>query len=165
MKALLIISLVFLSFSQLFAQNCNCCTPHQQAFDFWVGDWVVYDTTGIEIGKNSIVKLESGCILNEHWRGSKGSTGRSYNYFDQNDSTWNQLWIDNKGNNLQLKGRSTQPNTMTLKSNLKSGSKGLYYDKITWTKISKNEVVQLWETFREDDTKIAQLFKGVYRRE
>ena len=165
MKAFLIAGFFFLSFVNISAQECNCCTPHQQAFDFWLGKWTVYDTTGQEVGKNTIIKLENGCILTEHWKGASGSNGSSYNYFDRKDSTWNQLWVDNQGNNLKLKGKSDKPGRMTLRSELKLNKNRRYYDKITWTKVSKNEVIQLWVTYREDDSKIAEIFKGIYRKE
>ena len=44
--------------SKSFAQdNCPCCTDNHSTFDFWVGDWVVYNTLNNVIGENKIVKL------------------------------------------------------------------------------------------------------------
>ena len=80
-----------------------------------MGDWTVYDTAGNVVGQNTIKKLENNCIVSEHWRGAKGLTGRSYNYYNMADSTWNQLWIDSNGSNLVLKGKA-EPGKMILKS-------------------------------------------------
>ena len=56
------------SFLNASAQSdCACCTDYHKQFDFWIGEWNVYDTTGHKVGENSIVKLEKGCIINEHW--------------------------------------------------------------------------------------------------
>ncbi|MBK7967386.1 MAG: hypothetical protein IPK10_20365 [Bacteroidetes bacterium] len=92
----------------LMAQSpCACCTENHKAFDFWVGDWMVFDTSGNKIGENKIDKIEGNCIINEHWIGGKGNTGSSYNFYDATDSTWNQLWIDSQGGNLVLKGKAS----------------------------------------------------------
>ena len=71
--------------------NGHCCTKQHQLFYFLVGDWIGFDTLGNQIGENTITKLEDNCILSEHWRSSGRSTGRSYNYFNAADSTWNLL--------------------------------------------------------------------------
>ena len=148
----------------LFSQDaCPCCTPEHQLFDFWVGDWVVYDTTGRQIGENYIVKLEDNCILNEHWTGGGGSTGRSYNYYNRADSTWNQLWIDNGGNPLILKGKGSS-GKMVLRSELVPGRRiDWLYNQITWTLNADGSVTQHWEVFDKNNQKLATAFKGIYR--
>lgn len=116
----------------LIAQNpCACCTENHKAFDFWVGDWMVYGTSGNKIGENKIDKIERNCILNEHWIGGKGGSGSSYNYYDTTDSTWNQLWIDNQGGNLILKGKAST-HKMILKSKIQKGKRGnMFCNRIT----------------------------------
>ncbi|MCH2578907.1 MAG: hypothetical protein MK003_11205, partial [Pseudomonadales bacterium] len=42
-------------------------------FDFWVGEWEVFDSsTGAKVGEETIQKIESGGMLLEHWRGVSG---------------------------------------------------------------------------------------------
>ena len=76
---LILFSISYSSFAQSDSTQtkkpCACCLEEYKQFDFWEGDWTVYDTTGTEVGKNTIVKLEDNCILNEHWRGAGGTTG------------------------------------------------------------------------------------------
>ena len=105
-----IISLALFCCNLVYSQTtpCACCTEKHQQFDFWVGEWVVFDTTGTKVGENTIEKLENDCILSEYWRGASGSTGRSYNYYNALDDTWNQTWIDNNGGSLVLKGKARQ---------------------------------------------------------
>lgn len=87
MRPLMLIPLILLA-SALNAQgDYPCCTEGHQAFDFWVGDWLVTDTTGTIRGKNTIQRVEDGCVLLEHWRGATGSTGRSLNYYDRTTAT------------------------------------------------------------------------------
>lgn len=161
---LFVIAFIF-SFSYASAQSdCACCTDFHKQFDFWVGEWNVYDTLGNKVGENSIVKLENGCILNEHWVGAQGGTGSSYNYFNKSDSTWNQLWIDSQGNNLELKGHA-KSNQMILSSELVPGQKvDFYRNRITWTKNEDESVTQLWEILDVEDNVLAVAFKGLYKR-
>lgn len=171
-KTFFIFILCLLSFS-VFSQNdstttekpCACCTQNHQQFDFWVGDWTVYDTTGTEVGKNTIIKLEDDCILNEHWRGASGTTGRSYNYFNKADSTWNQVWLDNSGGNLILKGNLKKEGIMVMRSELLQGQKGKYYHQITWTKNEDDSVTQRWDIQNEKHETISLAFLGIYKKE
>ncbi len=163
MQALLITLALFLC--TLFGQaqtKCNCCTVNHEQFDFWVGDWDVYDTSGKKIGENKIEKLENDCIVSEHWKGATGGSGRSYNYYNAVDSTWNQVWISNSGNNLVLKGKAAT-NKMTLKSELNKNEKGNYYNQITWTKNEDDSVTQLWEVLNENGESLSIAFKGIYK--
>lgn len=143
--------------------DCNCCTPQHDQFDFWLGDWEVFNAEGEKIGENKIEKQEGNCLLSENWEGEKGGTGRSFNYYDPADSTWNQLWISNSGTILKLKGNA-ENDKMTLKSKLVEGEKGKYYNKITWTKNSDGSVTQLWEIMDPQGNLLNEAFKGVYRK-
>lgn len=149
----------------LVAQSpCACCTPQHRQFDFWLGEWMVFDTAGKKLGENSIVKLEDQCILSEHWRGNGGGTGRSFNYFDPADSTWNQLWLDKQGTILKLKGRA-EVNSMILKSDWIQGQgNGKFYNRITWRKNEDESVLQLWEIMGPSDVVMSVAFKGIYKR-
>ena len=164
-RALGLFFILSFSVSSLSAQNdCACCTDFHKQFDFWVGDWLVYDTTGVRVGENLIVKLEDNCIINEHWKGARGTTGRSYNYFNIADSTWNQVWVDNKGSNLVLKGKAAD-NRMVLQSDLIQGERVDWYrNRITWTKNEDGTVTQFWEILDKNNKQLAVSFKGIYKR-
>ena len=159
-----LVGLVALTNTALAQSDCPCCTESHKQFDFWVGDWVVFDTEGKQVGENTIVTLEQNCILNEHWRGATGYTGRSYNYYDSTDSTWNQLWVASDGSNLVLKGKASE-NQMELKSKMIPGKKvDWYYNRITWTNNEDGTVTQLWEILDEGDNLLTVAFKGIYKR-
>jgi len=165
MKTLLALIMTITLTNVLIAQSeCACCTEAHKQFDFWVGDWIVSDTLGNMVGENLITKLEDDCILSEHWKGAQGGTGSSYNYYDKSDSTWNQLWIDNSGNVLKLKGHF-KSEQMVLKSELQKGVKvDWYYNQITWTPNEDGTVSQLWEIYDNNDTLLQTAFLGIYQR-
>ena len=158
--------LIFLiSFTFAYSQqDCACCSEYHKQFDFWVGDWIVYDTLGNKVGENLIEKIEVNCIINEHWKSANGGTGSSYNYFDRSDSTWNQVWVDSQGGNLVLKGTGGD-GLMTLKSKLLPGQKiDWYANRITWMLNEDGSVTQLWEILDKNDKVISTAFKGIYRK-
>ena len=91
-------------------------------------------------------------------------TGTSYNYYNSVDSTWNQLWVDNKGNSLVLKGYY-DAGKMILKGTEKKGPKGkLYYDRITWQKMKNGNINQVWDIVDDKGNILSCAFNGIYKR-
>jgi len=146
------------------AQECPCCHPEYRQFDFWLGDWIVYDSLDNEVGRNTIVSGQNGCLLVENWTSSSGGTGTSYNYYNRIDSTWNQVWVDASGGVLELKG-AFKEGAMLLQSARQQGSDGSSIShRITWES-DGDQVIQTWETLDESNRVRSLLFKGYYRRE
>jgi len=142
--------------------TCVCCTDKHEQFNFWLGHWDVYDTTGKKVGENLIEFIEGGCGLRENWT-SNTQTGTSNNYYDPADSSWNQLWIDNVGTILKLKGNYSN-NRMTLTSDPVKGIKvPFYYNQITWDKNKDGTVTQTWDVRGSMDQLLQRAFKGIYK--
>jgi hypothetical protein len=163
---------LFLSFFAVFSfsetlqaqDDCPCCSSPYSLFDFWEGDWLVYDTAGTLIGENIIVKAEANCLLKEAWKGTQGGSGQSFNYYDSADSTWNQLWVSSFGNQLKLKGKGTD-GVMIMRSELIPGQKiDFYRNQISWTLNEDGSVTQLWLILDSNDAILQESFEGIYRR-
>ena len=148
-----------------FAQPANCNTDKHNEFDFWVGEWNVYDTSGKLLGTNIVTKDLDNCLIEEHWESTGINKGSSYNYYNPADSTWNQLWVDNQGTILKLKGVASE-NKMTLRSDiLLSNNNKKYYNHITWTHNDDGSVTQTWMYRNERDEDIAIAFIGIYKKQ
>ncbi|WP_461442613.1 hypothetical protein [Maribacter sp.] len=150
----------------MYAQKalCSCCTENHSAFDFWVGHWTVTDGSGTVVGTNHIQKLENDCVLQERWKGSSGSTGISTNFFNSQTGYWEQLWVDNQGTHLKLKGGRIG-NQMILSSEAFTHTDGkVYRNRITWTHNTDGTVRQLWEMVG-NDAPVIIIFDGLYRKE
>ncbi|MDX1651470.1 MAG: hypothetical protein R3277_03190 [Brumimicrobium sp.] len=146
--------------------TCACCTEQHKAFDFWLGDWTVYNSKGDIVGHNNLVKMQDECVMQENWVAANGTnTGTSYNFYDQKDSTWNQVWISNTGNILILKGNLNSNGEMVLKSELIEGKKGNYYNQITWFEDEKKNVIQRWDILSEEGETIKTVFEGIYKKD
>lgn len=130
-------------------QDPPCSGPEYRSFDFWLGEWIVYDSTGQEVGHNVIAKEQNGCLLVENWTSARGHTGTSFSYFLRSDSTWNQVWVDDTGGVLELKGR-LRGSSMVLQSGPQKDPGGAaYYNRITWEP-ADGEVIQTWELLDPD---------------
>ncbi|UWX53723.1 hypothetical protein NYZ99_11245 [Maribacter litopenaei] len=94
-----------------------------------------------------------------------GSNGTSYNFFDASDSTWNQVWVDNAGNVLRLKGNPNPEGAMVMTSELLQNAEGQgYYHQISWIPHDDGSVTQLWVTLNEKMEVASTLFQGVYKK-
>jgi len=158
---------LILTASQTFSQEkkeCPCCSSEYSQFDYWVGEWDVFDTTGTKVGSNIITKLEDGCLLKEQWTSTGKHTGTSYNFYNRTDKSWNQIWVDNQGTVLDLKGELIN-GAMTLKSSLVKNKDGEnIYHRIAWHQQKDGSVMQVWGVVHEDGKVLSNLFKGQYKK-
>ena len=151
---------------QVSSQNetCNCCTQEQGQFDFWVGSWLVTNPDGSPAGVNKIEKLQNNCLLRENWiSATPGVTGTSNSFYNTTTKQWEQIWIDNQGGSLHLKG-SRKENKMILKTKEAINQNGEpFYHRVTWTKNIDGSVRQYWETITNDKD-IVVAFDGLYKK-
>ena len=144
-------------------QDCPCCSPGFRQFDFWLGEWTAYTPDGTFAGTNTIDLIQDKCVIRENWISSTpGYSGTSYNYFSKSDSTWTQVWVDNQGGSLNLKG-GIEEGRMVLQGTTTNSTGSTVINRITWTPNQDGTVRQLWETKTADqDWTIA--FDGMYKR-
>ena len=136
---IIIIFLFCFSFVSAIAQEASykipgkCYDSLYRAFDFWIGDWKVFDKVGKQLGSNSITTILDGCAIQENWTSTYGNfQGSSYNFVAISDGLRHQSWIDNQGGALLLH-RNLQEQKMVLESNpIKNKNQEVQIDKITW---------------------------------
>jgi tetratricopeptide (TPR) repeat protein len=66
-------------------------------FDFWVGEWDVFNPQSQKSGTSVIQPIANGCGILENWRDVFGNEGKSINFYDTNTSKWYQYWIGSSG--------------------------------------------------------------------
>lgn len=164
-KLFILISICFISFS-LNAQNnnCNCCTEKQVEFDFWIGSWTVTNPNGSAAGTNVIEKMQDNCVLRENWTSATaGYTGTSNNFYNYKTNQWEQIWIDNQGQSMHLKG-NRKGNQMILRTDEEQNKDGQYFfHRVTWTLNKDGSVRQYWETIT-NGKEITVAFDGLYKK-
>ena len=86
-------------------QNRPCqYEPKARQFDFWVGDWKVFNPAGVQVGTNKIERILDDCIIFENWTNSRGNQGKSFNSYDASAGIWRQTWVDQNGSWTEFKG-------------------------------------------------------------
>jgi hypothetical protein len=74
-----------------------CATPDHRAFDFWVGEWEVSDTSGKVIAASSVQLQANSCAVMEHWMPKGGPDGVSISWLEPADHKWHQRWVGGGG--------------------------------------------------------------------
>ncbi|WP_282135555.1 hypothetical protein [Seonamhaeicola maritimus] len=159
--------ILFLIFSlTISAQNntCKCCTENNDAFDFWLGEWEVFNKNETIAGYSNITQIQNNCVILENWKSAKGNyTGTSNNFYNVKTKQWEQIWIDNQGGVLHLKGNRVE-NQMILSTEEETNEKGQRVkNRVTWTKNEDGTVRQYWEIIT-DGKDIAVAFDGLYKK-
>ena len=89
-----------------YAQNTMpCISPEYRQFDFWIGDWDVFEpesnTSTAHVRVDSIL---GGCVLREHYEDNSGAVGESFTTYDVGRKLWHQTWVTNRGRLLTIEG-------------------------------------------------------------
>ena len=137
--------------------------PAFSQFDFWVGDWDVFDPAGVKQGRNQITKAEGGCLLIERWRSARGTTGQSYNFYDPITKKWRQVWVS-RGMSIDYVGGVSPDGSMVLTGEIHYHQGQSFPFRGRWTPLDDGAVRQHFEQFDPDKQEWATWFTGIYRR-
>ncbi len=139
-----------------------CAAPERRQFDFWLGNWRVVDAAGAFQGTNDVTGEFGSCVIQEHWRGSDGSRGSSFNTYVPGAKRWQQTWVDSHGLTLQLYG-GMHDGSMVL-SGPRTTRAGIVIDRIVWTPLSDGRVRQHWQEAGASEKRWREIFDGYYSR-
>ncbi|MDX1624181.1 MAG: hypothetical protein R3199_09385 [Gemmatimonadota bacterium] len=139
----------------------DCSAPEHRQFDFWIGEWEVFDPEGEKVGENTITAIQDGCALREEWESVGDHAGTSLNFYDRDTGRWYQTWIANNGNDLHLTGGLEEDGTMVMESLLE----GERRDRITWIPADDGSVRQVWDVSIDGGETWKTGFEGRYVRE
>jgi hypothetical protein len=141
-----------------------CLAPEYRQFDFWVGDWDVFDPAGTQVGTNDVTREYGGCVVQEHWeaRGPQKQAGSSFNTYNPATRQWHQTWVDSTGGFLLLDGAFAD-GRMVLSGEM-TNKRGRLKHRIAWTPQPDGRVRQFWETSVDDGKTWKPAFDGLYVR-
>lgn len=113
--------------------GCQPGGPAEQArqLDFWVGDWVVTGPSGQVLGTSTVSTDLSGCLLEERFRTPGGYEAVAFAAFDVWEQQWFRTYIDNRGEQVRVKG-GFESGAMTLTGPESGpGSSGIVLQRVT----------------------------------
>lgn len=159
-----VLSMVATAASGQQATRNACADADHRQFDFWVGDWEVTDSAGkVVYGSNSVTREEDGCLIHEHWVGSRGGTGQSLNFLDPATGKWEQVWVGSDGLVLQVLGGIEGTSMVLVGDGLGQGGKQLK-QRASWTPQADGRVRQYWQQSADGGATWTVAFDGWYRR-
>lgn len=84
----------------------HCDAPSYRQFDFWAGDWDVFDVSSpIQVARAKVDLILDGCVLREDYQGTDGHKGQSFTIYDVARDVWHQTWVTNGGEFLEIEGK------------------------------------------------------------
>ncbi len=160
----LLLALVVAAIAVPAQQPPTCDTAKHRQFDFWVGDWTVTGPNGAVAGENRVESILGGCVLQENWTGTSGSSGKSFNMYYAGDDTWRQTWVDNSGTRLDLAGSLDKKGRMVFKGTTPGREGGTVQHDLSFTPKKDGSVIQHWKASRDGGKTWQDLFVGTYRK-
>jgi hypothetical protein len=89
------------------APSARCVAAAYRQFDFWAGDWDVFDAgSSIPVAHARIDSTLDGCVLREDYQGADGHKGQSFTIYDAARKVWHQSWVTNRGELLEIEGKT-----------------------------------------------------------
>ena len=118
-------------------------TPEFHQFDFWVGEWNVFNPQNQKAGESRIEKILKGCIILENWTGRTGYEGKSFNHYDAQKNKWYQYWIDENSNVINFEGKyDPQEKAIVFYSYDHAKDENPFIRRLTFFNINKDTVRQ-----------------------
>lgn len=140
-----------------------CREPMHRQFDFWLGEWNVFNPTGTQVGTNVVTSELDGCVVAEHWTAQNGSRGRSINTWDAETGQWHQTWVSQFTiGHLRMAG-GIENGEMVLHGVRNSVFGVPFLDDYTWTMLDANTVRQVGR-LRIPAIGLDNVFDGTYVR-
>ena len=135
----------------------TCSAPPFRAFDFWLGEWRVFNSQGAPDGTARIESVPNGCAILEYRVFADGGVGTAINIFDSTVQKWSQLWAS-PGTVVRLEG-APSGTAMAMEGTLASGG-GTRPLRVTWDSQPDGSVRQNF--FVKGETAWKPLFHSLY---
>ena len=119
-------------------QTPHCSGDDFHQFDFWLGDWDVFE---VDSGKHdATVRVDralDGCAVREQYHDDSGMRGESLSIYDATRNVWHQSWFTNRGRYLAIEGH-LQSGAMVLSGTYKDAEGVSTQVRGTWSPSGKD---------------------------
>ena len=140
-----------------------CADDIHRDFDFWIGEWDVFDVNDNKIGENSIQVELDGCLLVERWNSANNIPGSSYNFVDFGTKKWRQVWVSSWGT-IDYDGGLNDAGEMVLEGELAAPNGNVVGFRGTWALQEDGSVKQSFDQQNAETKEWTNAFVGIYRK-
>jgi hypothetical protein len=175
MKHVFYVIIALFNFIQVNAQqlpSASPCTTNQiyRQFDFWIGDWEVYNLKGNKAGESKISLILDSCVILEEWTslpipGGFIFKGKSFNTYNGLSKQWQENWTDNVGGNTNyIYGQYADGNIVFTTDPWQYAKDTLAVNKLTFFNLGADKVRQLGELSKDKGRTWSTQYDLEYRR-
>lgn len=140
--------------------------PHNREFDFWVGEWNVFQTgTDFLVGKSRIENTLGGCLILENWTAmGNPAEGKSMNFLNPKTAKWEQHYMSISGVSQNYYNGEYKETAMRYDGDGvdKVGNKLLFH--LTYFNEGPNQVRQVLERSADSGKTWTTLYDFTYKR-
>ena len=87
------------------AGAASCAGSEWHSFDFWIGEWEVFDAaSGKKDAHVRVAATSGGCALREEYEAVSGARGESLSSWDAAHHVWRQYWVSSRGEIVSIEG-------------------------------------------------------------
>lgn len=148
---------------QIRASRYPCeADPRHHAFDFWVGEWDVYQNQQYA-GSNRIERILGDCLIFEQWDSASGLRGKSFNYYDPGEDHWRQIWVSDAGTIIEYSGEARDGGIYLTAETRVPDTEQVTFHRLEFTKNADGSVRQVWMT-SSDQQEWSTVWDGHYVR-
>ena len=119
--------------------------PEAQKFDFWVGEWTVFNPQGTQVGESRIDKILEDAVILENWFGGQGFQGKSFNHYHIESEKWIQYWVDQASGRIHFEGNFDEEQNAIVYYELDTEQAGKPMRRLRFFNISVDSVRQFSE--------------------
>jgi tetratricopeptide (TPR) repeat protein len=133
-----------------------------RALDFWIGDWIVRNAGGNEMGRSHIEPALDGCAIEETWTGAYGGNGKSLTSYDVTSKRWVQHYVTSSGSYNDYAGRVEGKSVVMIAPGGTAAKPAQI--RMSFTPLGDGRVRQLMETSTDGGATWAPSFDGYYAK-
>lgn len=142
-------------------------TPHARDFDFWIGEWDVYNNSypNHRVGSSVIQNVSGECTILENWQSwNNPFSGKSQNWYDPNTGKWTQLWIGSGGGHQYFTDGEYKDGTMRFKAMAPGANGVLQPGNFIFYNLGPDKVRQYYEQSADSGKTFQPVYDFIYIR-
>ena len=156
---------------QSIAQNKPCGNPVYRQFDFWIGEWEVFNNLNSKkAGDSKVSIMLDSCVILEEWTSTAVTNGiryagKSYNNYNAAKQKWQQYWVDNAAGVTEYFNGHYADNKMILETDNEKQPDGSYkIQRMTFYNLAPDKLRQHGESSTDNGKAWKTDFDLEYRR-
>lgn len=142
-------------------------TPHARDFDFWIGEWDVFNNSypNHRVGSSIIQNVSGECTILENWQSwNNPFSGKSQNWYDNNTGKWTQLWIGSGGGHQYFTDGEYKDGAMRFKAMAPGANGVLQPANFIFYNLGPDKVRQYYELSADSGKTFQVVYDFIYMR-